>query len=239
MKKTILILAFSIFCFQAKSQILLSLLFGDALNSDGLEFGLQGGFNWSGMSGLETTKSNATFNLGFYFDVRLKNQLSLFTGVMLKQNVGAGELTNNDINFLGGTIFNDEGTYNQVTNFFYIPLLLRQKFQNNMFVELGPQIGYRRNAFVQFKSNTDVRKSEVRDFNDQLFNRFELGISGGLGYSFSKGIGMSIMVKYYQGITEAMKDFSGYKNDGFFLMFSVPIGAGKGKKNEPAGSAGK
>ena len=62
--------------------MLLSLIFGDALNSDGLEFGLQGGFNWSSMSGLETSSGNSTFNLGFYFDIKLKEHLSIYTGVI-------------------------------------------------------------------------------------------------------------------------------------------------------------
>ena len=52
----------------------------------------------------------------------------------------------------------------------------------------------------------------------------------GIGYKFQKGIGLTIMLKYYQGMTEAMKDFSGYKNNGLFLTIGVPIGAGKGKK---------
>lgn len=232
MKKTLLIIALIFFGFQAKSQVLLSLIFGDALNSDGLEFGLQGGYNWSAMSGLESTKANATFNLGFYFDIKLKDQLSLYTGVMVKQSVGAGELTDTDIAFLGGTIFPEEGEYDQVSEFFYIPLLLKYKFRNNFFVELGPQIGYRRDAFVRFKSSSDNRKSEVKDFNDDLFNRFEVGAAGGIGYSFAKGPGINITLSYYQGLTQAMKDFSGHRNNGTFLTVSVPIGAGKGKKSE-------
>jgi len=57
-----------------QGQVLISLLFGDMLNSDGLEFGLEGGFNWSKVSGMETNSSLRTFNLGFYFDIRLKDQ---------------------------------------------------------------------------------------------------------------------------------------------------------------------
>jgi len=230
MKKTFFIAVLLFFGFQANSQVLLSLIFGDALNSDGLEFGLQGGVNYSNMSGLESSEANGTFNLGFYFDIKLKEHLSIYTGVMVKQNVGAGNLSDADIAFLKGTLFTDEGTYDQVTEFFYIPILLRYKFNNNFFLEAGPQIGYQRDAYVKFTSKSDNRKSDIRDYNDDLFNRFEIGMAGGIGYKFEKGIGLTIMLKYYQGMTEAMKDFSGYKNNGFFLTVGVPIGAGKGKK---------
>ena len=54
------------------SQVLLSLIFGDKLNSEGLEFGLEGGVNWSNISNLDADKSLSTFNLGFYFDFKLK-----------------------------------------------------------------------------------------------------------------------------------------------------------------------
>lgn len=230
MKKSFFIILLTFFGFQVQSQVLLSLIFGDALNSDGLEFGLQGGVNWSSMSGLESSDANANFNLGFYFDIKLKEHLSLYTGVMVKQNVGAGNLTDNDIAFLQGTLFADDGDYNQVTNFFYVPILLRYKFDNNFFLEAGPQIGYRRNAYVRFTNKSDDREADIRDFNDDLFNRLEFGMTGGIGYQYNKGIGMTIMLKYYQAMTEAMKDFSGYKNNGLFLTVGVPIGAGKGKK---------
>lgn len=36
-----------------QSQVLLSLIFGDKLNSDGVEFGLEGGYNFSNVSNLE------------------------------------------------------------------------------------------------------------------------------------------------------------------------------------------
>ena len=73
-KKIYLIVSLLFVSATINSQVLLSLVFGDKLNSDGLEFGLEGGVNWSDVSELGT-KSLANFNLGFYFDIRLKKQL--------------------------------------------------------------------------------------------------------------------------------------------------------------------
>ena len=72
MKKTILLFAFLLTAYTANSQVLISLLFGDALNSPNVEFGLDGGVNFGNIANLESSKSLAMFNLGFYFDIKLK-----------------------------------------------------------------------------------------------------------------------------------------------------------------------
>ena len=82
--KTLLVLAMMLISVNSQSQVLLSILFGDKLNSEGLEFGLEGGFNWSDISQLEANKRLSSFNLGFYFDFRLKNQWNIYTGVLVK-----------------------------------------------------------------------------------------------------------------------------------------------------------
>ncbi len=81
----------------AQSQILITLLLVDKLNSDGLEFGLEGGMNWTKISGLETADYARKWNLGLYFDIRIKNQWSLYTGVQVKSNFGVDGLTDTDL----------------------------------------------------------------------------------------------------------------------------------------------
>ena len=44
MKKSVVIIVLLLFGYQANSQVLISLLFGDKLNSENIEFGLEGGF---------------------------------------------------------------------------------------------------------------------------------------------------------------------------------------------------
>lgn len=71
--KYILLLAVMLMGISTHSQVLLSVIFGDKLNSDELEFGLEGGFNLSDISNLEADKRLSSFNLGFYFDFRINN----------------------------------------------------------------------------------------------------------------------------------------------------------------------
>ena len=65
------------------SQILISLLLGDKLNSDKLEFGIDGGVNISSINGLDQSENVRRFNMGFYFDFHLKNpSWMLHTGAL-------------------------------------------------------------------------------------------------------------------------------------------------------------
>ena len=48
----------------AHSQVLISLLLGDKLNSDKIEFGLDSGFNWSQIGNLDSNSSLRAFKIG-------------------------------------------------------------------------------------------------------------------------------------------------------------------------------
>src|SRR6476620_5533951 len=93
MKKYLLIAAFLLTGFIANSQVLISILLGDKLNSGKVEFGLDGGLNWSNIHGLPGANSLTGFNLGFYFDIKLKNPAWMVnTGVIVKSPLGADDL---------------------------------------------------------------------------------------------------------------------------------------------------
>ena len=68
MKKLLFFIGIVFISTTAQSQILITLLFGDKLNSDRMEFGLEGGLNFSNISGFENDAYLSKFNLGFYFD---------------------------------------------------------------------------------------------------------------------------------------------------------------------------
>ena len=215
---------------EAQSQVLISLLFGDKLNSDGLEFGLEGGYNWSNISGLETNKKLSAFNLGMYFDIRLKNQLSLYTGVLIKSTLGVDKLSANDLAFLGTEVYPEKGDYTQEISYFIIPALFRYKFENKIYIEAGPQFGYMYKAWVEYNSDIDGKEGRVREYNEDNINRFDAGITAGIGYKTQKVNGMSFGVKYYYGLLDVYKSRSGTNNSSLFLYLTVPIGAGeKGK----------
>ena len=75
------------------AQVLISLVFGDKLNSNKIEFGLDGGISMSNLEGLPISKPRTAFNLGFYFDIKLRDtSWMVHTGVMVKSSFGARKL---------------------------------------------------------------------------------------------------------------------------------------------------
>src|SRR5689334_4401771 len=76
--------------FTGNSQVLISLVFGDKLNSGKVEFGLDGGLTLSDIGGIKEAKTLTGFNLGFYFDIKTKNPAWIInTGVLVKSPLGA------------------------------------------------------------------------------------------------------------------------------------------------------
>ena len=218
----------------AQSQVLISLLFGDKLNSDGLEFGLEGGVNFSNLSNLNSDKSLSEFNLGFYFDIRLKNQWNIYTGVLVKSRLGDNKLSQSDLDFLEITPEPESGIYSQKINYFIVPALLKYNFKNRIYAEGGPQFGLMRKAWVEFNSKTDNEDIKIKQFNTDKINRIDAGLSLGTGYKLNPDSGMTIGIRYYMGLANVYKGVSGSNNNSLFLKANIPIGARKAKEKAKA-----
>jgi hypothetical protein len=232
-KSLVLSLGFLLFIQTASSQVLISLIFGDKLNSDAIEFGLEGGFNFSDLGALDADKRLSTFNLGFYFDIELKDAWRLYTGVLVKSKLGVENLSDADLLLLGVTSEEEGGSYSQYINNFLVPALIKYRFPNRIYAEAGPQFGLLYKSWVQFDSDVDGTETRIRIENKDVLNTFEVGGVIGAGYRLRPGpAGMTLGIKYYQGFTNAIKGLSGSRNNAIFLKFNVPIGAGKKEENK-------
>ncbi len=232
MKKYLLFAGFILFGFCAQSQVLISLLLGDKLNSDNLEFGLEGGLNLTNINSFENTTELGNFNLGFYFDIRMKNQFSFYTGVQVKSNFGMRNLSESDLEFLDAHIYPVDGKYKQKISAFMVPLLAKYNFNNHMYVEMGPQLGLVYKGWVQFYSNIDNVETFVKDYNDELLNWLNAGLAIGAGYRLMKGEGWTVGIRYYQGLTNVFKGRSGSLHHSLHFKVNVPIGTGKARNPE-------
>jgi len=228
--KNILVVVMLLMGISSQSQVLLSILFGDKLNSDGLEFGLEGGFNFSDISELEADKQLSSFNLGFYFDIRLKNQWNLYTGVLVKAKLGDDELTPNDLAFLEITPNAEEGTYSQKINYFVVPVLLKYNFKNRIYLEAGPQFSLMHKAWVEYNSEIDDKKTKIKYDNKDKINPLDAGLTVGTGYKIMAESGMTVGVKYYYGFANVYEGVSGTNNSSWFLKLNIPIGASEDKE---------
>ncbi|PLX04209.1 MAG: PorT family protein [Marinilabiliales bacterium] len=238
MKKLVIAFLLMILALSSQSQILITLLLGDKLNSDKLEFGLEGGLNWSQISSLETKKYQSNWNLGFYFNFEINKSWYLNTGVLVKSSLGIDGLSDNDLNKLNATIyFNNDGTringdYSQKMNCFLVPILAKYKFKNNIYLEMGPQFGLMYRSWIQFDSDLEGREAIIKEYNKENLNKIDAGAVIGAGYRLFRGTGWTVGVKYYYGFIDVYKNIGGSNNSSFFVKMNIPIGAGEKKKKE-------
>jgi len=225
MKRFLFVLIIVCLSVSANSQILISLLLGDKLNSDGIEFGLEGGLTSSNVNGFNNNGASSDFLLGFYFNVRMNEKLYFHTGVQGICNFGMSKLSEQDIQLLNSQKLEYPGDYSQVINTFQVPLLVQYRFKNYMYVEAGPQVGWLYNSYVYYTSDYDNRDIKIKDPNKELLNWFDAGFAAGAGYRLMKGKGWSIGARYYQGVTNAFNHVSGSRNRSLYLVCKVPIGA--------------
>jgi hypothetical protein len=229
----------------AQSQVLITLLLGDKLNSDKLEFGLEGGLNFSKISGLETANYHPDWNLGFYFNFQMSDSWYLNTGVLVKSKLGINKLTNGDLNTLNASIYNDQdnvqinGKYSQQLSYFLVPVLAKYKFKNHIYAEAGPQFGLMYRSWIEFKSDLEGRDVFIKEYNRDIINKIDAGVVVGLGYTLFKGTGWTIGAKYYYGFVNVYKGMSGTNNSSFFIKMNIPIGAGVDAKEKAAQKAKK
>jgi len=219
---------FLFFSLTSKSQILISLVFGDALITPKIEFGLVGGLNRSYLTDITTSEGLNHFNLGFYFHVNVKNNSFISTGVWVKSNVGA---TGMPVYSIGNadfdTIYKD-GTLTKKISCFYVPILYHHRFNNRWYLEAGPQAGLRTKANDIFETTTlggDL--TYTKDVKDE-YARLDFGFTGGAGYKFKKELkSMAVGVSYYYGLVNVSKtpDVT-MKNSSLNFYMKIPIGLG-------------
>lgn len=216
------------------AQVLITLLLGDKLNSDKLEFGLAGGVDFLNMSNTPDAKMLTDWNLGFYFDFKLAQKLYLHTGVRVKSKMGTGSLQPYSLNNMALDSAFSGGNVDRKINYFNVPVLIRYRLIDYLHVEGGIQLGLRYTAFDKF-SNTIVEDDDLQYSNsikDDL-EHLDAGFQAGIGYKLKQGTGMTISADYYYGFVDVNKVLQGsQRNSAIYIDVSVPIGRAKAAKKE-------
>jgi len=233
--KLCFIFLFISFSTTSKAQILISLLFGDALNTEEIEFGLITGLNTSWILDIEESSSLHNFHLGFYFHINMFESSYLSTGVLVKSNVGASGMSTYPV---GDPEFDDvfaDGELTKKINYFYVPIMWHQRFNNRFYLEGGLQLGLRSKVYDYFDLE-DTHGGDLeykRDVRDEI-EAFDGGLVAGMGYKFKKQIkSMAVGVNYYYGLNDCSKvsDVT-IKNSSVYVYCKIPIGA-KPKEKKP------
>lgn len=217
-----------------QGQVLISLLLGDKLNSDKIEFGLDGGIAFTHLNGPNTSDMAHALHLGFYFDFYLKESLQLHTGVIVKSTMGAKGIPSYSLGDEELDQMLSTADVRRRLGYFSIPIFLKYRFGNsNFYVEAGPQIGWRNKAYDEF-SDSILEKNDLsyeHNIKGEI-KRADIGFTGGFGYRLMKGHGMNLGLRYYLGVIDISKSMPDpLYNRSLYLTVGIPIGAGKAEKN--------
>lgn len=234
MRVILVVMILAVSSLRTSGQVLISLLLGDKLNTGQIEFGLDGGANFPDIRGLDEGDLNAGFNLGFYFDIKLKHpQWMVHTGVLVKSSMGSSGLSVYPLNdpdldnvFAGGEV-------RRKINYFNVPIGIKYRFRNNFFVEVGIMPALRAKAYDIFSADV-ADKDDLeykKDIRDEI-HPLDFGLIGGIGYRLMGGNGMNLSVRYYYGLVDVVIDDSSpdQYNTSLYLSVGIPIGAGKAKE---------
>lgn len=218
----------------ANAQVLITLIFGDALNTEKIEFGLSGGENTSFILDIKDSKPLYNFNLGFYFHIHMKKNSFLSTGVLVKSNVGAKGM---DPYSIGDPDFDSVFQHSSMEKkipVFYVPILWHQRFNQRWYIEAGPQLGLihqSKDIFTVSEFGGDV--SYEKSVKDE-YKHIDFGLYGGIGYKLKQTQkSISLGAGYYYGLVNVSKnpDYK-IKNSSIYLFVRIPIIPGAKKKKE-------
>jgi len=214
------------------AQVLITLLLGDALNSERIEFGLVGGLNRSYINDIEDAKGKNYFNLGFYFHINMKNSSYLSTGVLVKSNVGATGMATYPIGDEDFDAVYQDGTLTKKISCFYVPILFHQRFNNRWYIEAGPQVGLIHKPRDIFEiTDHGGELTYKRDVKDE-YKHIDAGLLGGVGFKFRKEPkSMSAGINYYYGLVNVSENPDlKIKNSSIYFYLKIPIGVEKKKE---------
>jgi hypothetical protein len=232
MKNLLRISFFSVFLLSPavlNAQVLITILLGDALNTDKIEFGLIGGMNRSYINTISDSKGMNNFNLGFYFHILMKNNSYLSTGVFVKSNVGATGMPTYSMGDENFDALYQDGTLTKKIPSFYVPILFHQRFNNRWYIEAGPQLGLIHKPVDIFEASKLGGDAKFTLEVKEAYKHVDAGLMGGVGYKFKKEIkSMAVGINYYYGLVDVSTNpDQTIKNSAIYFYMKIPIGVGK------------
>lgn len=173
------------------------------------KFGVKGGVNFSNFYTDDVDDNNVLtgFNVGFFAKLPIADNISLQPEISY---TGKGsELVYNNALVSGTAQFK--------LDYIEVPLLLVVNVTENFNIHAGPYAAYMVSGKTTNKSDSGSYNFED-NINVDDFNRFDAGLSGGVGLDLEP---VSFGVRYNYGLTKIGKDNSDFSSDAKNSVLSV------------------
>lgn len=217
---------------RASSQVLISILFGEKLNTGQLEFGLVISPSFCSVTNTGSSYKSA-LGLGIYFNWKLSDRWYFHPEGTAKGAFGGKKITPYptgdkviDSLYAGGNISRNFTALS-------LPLLIRYRIAGLFFAEAGPQADLmisKKDVFMAKADGNDI--TYTRNVKDD-YTLLDLAWATGLEYRFKEKASMAVSVRYLYGLTNIAKTGPGNQHNSVWsINVFIPIGAGKSTKNE-------
>jgi hypothetical protein len=215
------------------SQVLISILFGDKLNTDKMTFGLMLGNAWNSLSGYPSVDAQSNFNLGLFLTFKLKERLFLQFDALAKYKSGAKGLP---VYTLGDatldTIY-QHGNLQRSISYLGLTTTLQYRIWKYLNVEAGPNVLLRTKATDLFHADLELGEQLFEKEMKEATTTFDFGITSGISWQFSKGRGLKLGIRYYVGLVDLYASDEGTNAArSFQINLFIPIGQAKAKTSD-------
>jgi hypothetical protein len=230
MKKIIAVTGLFLISFNIHSQILISILFGDKLNTDKLTFGLTLGNAWNSLTGYSKADAQSNFNLGIFLTLKLKQRLFIQFDALAKYKSGAKGLPVYSLNDHVLDSIYQNGSLQRSIKCFALNPTLQYRIWKYLNIEAGPHVSLRLKTIDVLIADHESGKQQFEKDMSDATTRFDVGAMGGLSWQFDKGTGLKLGVRYHLGFID-MFPSEDAQNATRSFQINVYIPIGKAKEN--------
>ena len=148
-------------------------------------------------NGSIATNSRTGFFAGAYTSIPLNDKFSIEPGAYYAQK---GYTLNGELSLKGADFLGANAKAQLTSHYIDVPLVLKANL-NGFQIFAGPQVSYLAKANLQTTAGVLGFNvfNRTMDASEQM-NRWDLGVTGGLGYAFSNGL--NITAGYDHGLTK-------------------------------------
>lgn len=194
-------------------------------------FGIRGGLSSAGMrgeavnnlqnlldfaDGMITTSDRAGFFAGVNASIPLSDIISLEPGLYYSQK---GYQMNGDLNLKGVEFLGANARASLGMHYIDVPVLLKANI-NGFQVFAGPQVSYLTKADLQMSAGIlGINLLNKKLDATQQFNKWDAGITGGVGYQFKNGINITAAYEHGLSRVDANQNINSYNRS-----FKIGVG---------------
>ncbi len=235
MKKTALfVLMLTLTASLAHSQVLIALLFGDKLNSDRFQLGIQLAGNFQNVTGYEGTSSRFSIGFGIFGELKLTEKLSLQPELLFKDPRGAEGVPGHEFNNENLDPLLADASVTMKLAYVSIPILFKYHLSPQFSIGIGPQIGILSSAKNVYSAKVDQAGDlSFKEALSPYLNDIDMALAFNLEYKLMKvKRPVRIGLRYYLGLSDIIKDNPDTPVRNSVIQINLGIPLGKVSKNQ-------